>query len=58
MTYTERTWNSFVTKVVELWDEGLSVELIAKKLDTSELIVEKVVTDYNLEDDEWQTQLE
>lgn len=52
MTYTERTWNSFVTKVVELWDEGLSVELIAKKLDTSELIVEKVVTDYNLEDDE------
>ena len=51
MTYTERTWNAFVGQVVHLWDEGLTVEEIAKKLDTSELIVEKVVTDYNLEDD-------
>ena len=51
MTYTERTWQVFVDRVVALWDQGLSVAEIAKKLDTSELIVEKVVEDFNLEDD-------
>ena len=51
MTYTERTWQVFVDRVVALWDQGLSVAEIAKKLDTSELIVEKVVEEYNLEDD-------
>ena len=51
MTYTERTWNVFVGKVVNLYDQGLTVEEIAKRLDTSELIVEKVIDDYNLEDD-------
>ena len=51
MTYTERTWNVFVGKVVNLFDLGLTVEEIAKRLDTSELIVEKVIDDYNLEDD-------
>jgi DNA-binding NarL/FixJ family response regulator len=41
----------FVGKVVNLYDLGLTVEEIAKRLDTSELIVEKVIDDYNLEDD-------
>ena len=52
MTYTERTWMVFVGKVINLYDSGLTVEEIAKKLDTSELIVEKVIDDFNLEDDE------
>ena len=52
MTYTERTWMVFVGKVVNLYDQGLTVEEIAKKLDTSELIVEKVIDEFNLEDDE------
>ena len=38
MTYTERTWQVFVDRVVALWDQGLSVAEIAKKLDTSELM--------------------
>lgn len=51
MTYTERTWMVFVGKVANLYDQGLTAEEIAKKLDTSVLIVEKVISDYSLDDE-------
>lgn len=52
MTYTERTWQSFVDKVVYLYEKGLDSLEIARKLDTSEAIVEKVIDEYNLDNDE------
>jgi transposase len=52
MTYTERTWQAFVDKVVYLYEKNLDSTEIAKRLDTSEAIVEKVIEEYNLDNEE------
>lgn len=51
MTYTERVWDSFSRKVIALYEDGKNEEEIAEILDTSQMIVEKVVDDYNQSDD-------
>lgn len=51
-SYTERTWQAFADRVVVLYESGLECEDIAKKLDTSELIVAKVIEEYNLDNEE------
>lgn len=50
-SYSQRTWNNFVNKVVLLYEEGYNSDEIALKLDTSEAIVEKVIEDFDLNDD-------
>ena len=51
-SYTERTWKTFADRVISLHESGLECEEIAKKLNTSELIVAKVIEEYNLDNEE------